>query len=174
METWLHYFLAGLAEEYERVAATVEELSTLTLGGGATPLRLSASQERGLTNLRIQGRREFARRDYEAAAGVGRSAAVEDIGELVAHGILVPRGGGAATRYLFTEHSSKESTPTGSRRGRPVKWTDAKIERELRAFVAGRPSWPSPEEFRSEGMGSLYAAASKHGGIGRWRRIAGM
>jgi len=174
MEMWLHYFLAGLAEEYERVAATVGDLSTLTLGGGTTPLRLSTSQERGLTNLRIQGRREFTRRDYEAAAGVGRSAAVEDIGELVAHGILVPRGSGAATRYLFTEHPTGESTQAAGRRGRPVKWTDTKIEQALRAFVAGRPSWPSPEEFRSEGMGPLYAAASKHGGIGRWRRIVGM
>lgn len=174
METWLHYFLGGLAEEYERVAAAVEDLSTLTLGGGTTPLRLGVSQERGLTNLRIQGRREFTRRDYEAAAGVGRSTAIEDIGELVAHGILVPRGSGSATRYLFTEHPTGESTQGAGRRGRPVKWTDVKIERELRAFVAGRPSWPSPGEFRSEGMGSLYAAASKHGGIGRWRRIVGM
>lgn len=174
METWLHYFLGGLAEEYERVAAAVEDLSTLTLGGGTSPLRLDASQERGLTNLRIQGRREFTRRDYEAAAGVGRSAAIEDIGELVAHGILIPRGSGAATRYLLTEHSTGGSTQGASRRGRPVKWTDTKIEQELRAFVAGRPSWPSPEEFRSEGKGPLYAAASKHGGIGRWRRIVGM
>ncbi|HET7416345.1 MAG TPA: Fic family protein, partial [Solirubrobacterales bacterium] len=174
METWLHYFLAGLAEEYERVAAAVKNLSTLAPGRGTTPLHLSASQERGLTNLRIQGRREFARRDYEAAAGIGRSAAIEDIGELVAHGILVPRGSGVATRYLFTEHPTGESTPAAGRRGRPVKWTDGKIERELRAFVAGRANWPSPEEFRSEGMGPLYAAASKHGGVGRWRRIVGM
>jgi Fic family protein len=173
MEAWLHYFLGGLAEEYERVAAAVEDLSTLTLGGGSTSLRLSASQERGLTDLRIQGRREFTRRDYEAAAGVGRSAAIDDIGELVAHGILLPRGSGAATRYLFTERPSREPTRHAGRRGRPVKWTDGKIERELRAFVAGRPSWPSPEEFRSEGMGPLYAAASKRGGIGRWRRIVG-
>lgn len=174
METWLHYFLAGLAEEYERVAAAVKNLSTLTLGGGIAPLHLSASQERGLTNLRIQGRREFARRDYEAAAGVGRSAAIEDIGRLVAHGVLVPRGSGTATRYLFIEHPTGESAQAASRRGRPVKWTDGKIERELRAFVAGRRSWPSPEDFRREGMGPLYAAASKHGGIGRWRRIVGM
>lgn len=174
METWLHYFLCGLAEEYERVAATVEDLSALTLGGGVTPLRLSASQERGLTNLRIQGRREFARRDYENAARIGRSAAVEDISELVAHGILVPRGSGAATRYLLTEHPTKGSTQGDGRRGRPVKWTDTKIEQELRAFVAGRPSWPSPDEFHREGKGPLYAAASKRGGIGRWRRIVGM
>jgi Fic family protein len=173
METWLHYFLGGLAEEYERVATAVEDLSTLALGGGTTALRLSPSQERGLTNLRIQGRREFTRRDYEAAATIGRSVAIEDIGELVAHGILVPRGSGAATRYLFAEHPSGRSTQAAGRRGRPEKWTDTKIEQELRAFVAGRPSWPSPEEFRSEGKGSLYAAASKRGGIGRWRRLVG-
>jgi Fic family protein len=173
METWLHYFLGGLAEEYERVAAAVEDLSTLTLGGGITALRLSASQERGLTNLRIQGRKEFTRRDYEAAAGIGRSAAVEDIGGLVAHGILVPRGRGAATRYLFTGHSSGQARQADDRRGRPVKWTETRIEQELRAFMAGRPSWPSPEEFRSEGKGPLYAAASKRGGIGRWRRLVG-
>lgn len=174
METWLHYFLGGLAEEYERVATTVEDLSTLTLGGGPAPLRLSSSQERALAALRIQGRREFTRRDYEAAARVGRSAAGKDLSQLVAHGILSPRGSGTATRYLITEAPTAESGGQDGRRGRPVKWTDTKIEQELRAFVADRAAWPTPEEFRQEGKGPLYAAASKHGGVGRWRRIVGM
>lgn len=173
MESWLSYFLAGLAEEYERVAATVEDLSTLTQAAGATPLRLSHSQERAMAALRIQGRREFTRRDYEEAARIGRSAAGKDLHQLVAHGILAPRGSGSATRYSFTGPSVAKGKE-GGQRGRPAKWTDTKIEQELRAFVADRPSWPSPGEFREAGQGPLYAAASKRGGIGRWRRIVGM
>ena len=38
MEVWLEYVLAGLAEEYERVAATVADLSTLMVAGGDGPL----------------------------------------------------------------------------------------------------------------------------------------
>lgn len=174
MEPWLHYFLAGLAEEYERVAATVEDLSAFTQPTGIAPIRLSQSQERAITALRIQGRREFTRRDYEEAAHVGRSAAGSDLHQLVAHGVLTPRGSGSATRYSFTGPASPKRSEGGKRRGRPPRWTDTKIEQELRAFVAGRVSWPSPGEFREAGKGPLYAAASRSGGIGRWRRIVGM
>jgi Fic family protein len=168
MESWLHYFLAGLVEEYERVAATVEDLSTLVSGDGA-PLRLSASQERALTTLRIEGRREFTRREYEKAANVARSAAGDDLRELVQHDVLRVRGAGTGTRYAF-------ATATGGRsssRGRPPRWTEAVIERELRAFVASQGAWPSRAEFHEAGVGPLYTAASRRGGIGRWRKLLG-
>jgi Fic family protein len=173
MAPWLHYFLEGLAQEYERVAATVEDLSAMTLGEGIAPLRLSPSQERALTTLRIQGRREFTRREYEEAAGLGRAAAGNDLRRLVGHGILVPRGSGTATRYAFPAPQGS-ATRGGDGRGRPRQWTESRIERELRAFLAERPTWPSPEEFKAAGKGSLYAAASRNGGIGRWRRVVGL
>jgi Fic family protein len=172
MEFWLDYFLQGLAEEYERVAATVADLSALIPGGSGAPLRLTASQERALAALRLQGRREFTRREYEVAASVGRSAAGADLRELVRHGVLDTRGAGSNTRYVFAGATTRQKG--GSRRGRPVKWTDSVIEAELRAFLDGRPAWPTPTEFRAEGKGPLYAAAAKAGGIHRWRRLLGL
>jgi Fic family protein len=172
MEFWLDYFLTGLAEEYERVAAAVVDLSALMPGGSGAPLRLSAGQERGLTALRIQGRREFSRREYEGAAGVGRSAAGDDLRALVRHGVLATRGAGPHTRYVFP--TSVEARARASRSGRPRKWTDTVIERELRTFLDGRSEWPSPGEFRAAGKGPLYAAATKAGGIPRWRRVVGL
>jgi Fic family protein len=172
MEHWLHYFLQGLVEEYERIATTVADLSSLAQTGASGPLRLNAGQERALTALRIQGRREFTRREYEQAANVGRSTAGDDLRELVRHNILVPRGGGSATRYVFS--AAAKGPRQGSRRGRPEKWTDSAVERELRAFLAGRTSWPSPGEFQAAGQGALYAAASRKAGIPRWRRLMGM
>lgn len=172
MDAWLDYFLRGLAEEYERVAATVADLSALMPGGGRAPLRLSPSQQRGVTRLRLQGRREFTRREYEAAAGVARSAAGDDLRSLVAHRILIVRGAGPRTRYLLAGAVAEDAP--GSRAGRPRKWSDAVIEAELRAFLAGKSEWPSPSEFRDGGKSSLYAAASKAGGIGRWRQLVGI
>jgi Fic family protein len=172
MEFWLDYFLRGLAEEYERVAAAVVDLSALMPGGSGAPLRLTAGQERGLTALRLQGRREFNRREYERSAGVGRSTAGDDLRNLVRHGVLATRGGGPHTRYVFS--GSVESPDRPSRPGRPQKWTDAVIERELRAFLNGRSEWPTPGEFRAAGKGPLYAAATKAGGVPRWRRIVGL
>lgn len=168
MEVWLHYFLAGLVEEYERVAATVDELSVLVAGEGA-PLQLSAGQQRALTALHIEGRREFARRDYERAANVARSAAGDDLRELVRHDVLRVRGAGSGTRYAFT------ATPAGrsSSRGRPPRWSESAIERGLREFVAPRGAWPSRAEFEQAGVGALYTAASRRGGIGRWRKLLG-
>lgn len=172
MEGWLEYFLRGLAEEYERVAATVADLSSLAAASSKGPLRLTPSQERALASLRIEGRREFSRRDYEQAAGVGRSAAGEDLRELVRHGALILRGAGPATRYALSATSAASAGREG--RGRPRTWTDQVIERELRTFIGGRHDWPSPAEFRSRGEGALYAAASRAGGIGRWRRLMGL
>jgi Fic family protein len=170
METWLHYCLAGLTGEYERVAATVEDLTQLT-PGGATVIQLSASQQRALADLRLSGRREFHRRDYEAAAGVLRSAATADLRALVKHGLLSVRGAGSQTRYAFPGVVGAGRAP---RPGRPRKWDDARIELELRAFLSGRTTWPKPDEFRAEGRGDLYAAASRGGGIRRWRQLLGL
>jgi Fic family protein len=170
METWLDYFLAGLAEEYERVATTVTDLGSLIPGGGA-PLRLTAGQERALATLRLEGRREFSRREYEEAGGVSRSTAGDDLRALVQHGVLVTRGVGPSTRYVFPGARSP-GRATGV--GRPRKWTDAVIEAELREFLDRRTDWPSPREFRAAGRGPLYAAATRAGGIPRWRRLVGM
>jgi cell filamentation protein, protein adenylyltransferase len=171
MEFWLDYFLRGLAEEYERVSATVVDLSSLMPGGGAA-LRLTAGQERGLTALRLQGRREFTRREYEDAAKVSRSTAGQDLGDLVRHGLLGTRGRGPSTRYVFP--SAVTAGQRSPRPGRPTKWTDAVIEAELRDFLNGKAAWPSPAEFRTAGHGALYAAATRAGGVARWRRIVGL
>ena len=170
MQYWLEYFLTGLVEEYERVAVTVADLSKLLTAGGGEPLRLTTGQERALAALRVQGRREFTRRDYEEAAGVRRTAALEELSQLIRHGILVPRGSGPSTRYAFATMVQ----PSGGRPGRPAVWNDTRIEQELRKFLAGRTSWPGQAEFAAAGMGSLYAAASRAGGLGRWRRMFGL
>lgn len=168
MEQWLAYFLEGLAEEYERVAAAVADLSTFAPGGGAAPLQLTVSQQSALTDLRIQGRREFSRREYERAGGRGRSAAGRDLRQLVTWGVLDVRGAGSETRYVFAGSKSDSRSS-----GRPARWTDATIERELRRFVAGRGRWPSQAEFVAAGRRDLYAAASRNGGIRRWRALIG-
>lgn len=170
MDVWLEYFLTGLAEEYERVAAEVTDLSALTVLGKG-PLQLSASQEAALTALRIEGRREFSRRDYEQAGRVGRASAGNDLRSLIEHGVVEPRGGGPATRYAFT---GAGRAPSGDGRGRPTRWTEPRIESALREFVAGRTTWPSAREFAAAGKGGLYAAASRNGGVGRWRRVVGL
>ena len=168
MEHWLVYFLRGLAEEYERVAATVSDLASLVAGTADGPLQLSSSQQAAISALRIQGRTEFARRDYELAAHIGRSTANTDLRRLVQHGVLRTRGSGSATRYVFSAPAARPSTT--ERRGRPARWNETRIERELRTFIAERESWPSPREFQDAGRGDLYSAASRAGGIARWRR----
>lgn len=171
MEEWLAYFLRGLAEEYERVAASVFELTSLLPGGRGNPFRLTTGQQRALTTLRIQGRHEFTRGDYERAAGIQRSAAGRDLRRLTAHSLLSVRGKGRGTRYLL---AAAMSQGTASSVGRPVKWTEARIERELRAFLAGRTTWPTPGEFDAAERRDVYAAASRAGGIGRWRHMMGL
>jgi Fic family protein len=171
MEVWLEYFLTGLAEEYDHVAATVSDLSLLVAPKG-TPLRLSATQQRALAALRSSGLREFSRREYEEASGLARTAASSEIAELIQHGILLARGASTATRYAFVAPVPRR--PGQARRGRKPRWTEGKIEAELRAFLEGRSSWPSARDFRAAGKADLYAAASRHGSIRRWRNLFGL
>jgi Fic family protein len=169
METWLDYFLDGLVEEYERVAATVEDLGQI-VPGGAAQLQLAPSQQSALVRMRIEGWREFTRDEYERAANVGRTKAIVDLRSLVAHGLLLVRGHGPRTRYAF---HNPARVRRATKLGRPPRWSDELIERELRVYLANRDDWPRPAEFRADGRGDLYAAASRSGGIGRWRRLLG-
>lgn len=172
MESWLEYFLRGLVEEYERVAATVDALSALVSPGDGSPLRLTSSEERALASLGASGRLEFNRREYEETAGVGRTTAGREIAELIRHGVLVPVGSGSATRYRFAASATR--SPDAPRRGRKPTWSDQRVEEELRAFLADRSAWPPPEAFDAAGRRDLYSAASRRGGIGRWRRMLGL
>lgn len=172
MEFWLEYFLRGLAEEYERVASTVADLSQFVTGADRGPLRLTSGQQNALTRLRLDGRREFTRRNYESVAGVGRAAANNELQTLVQHGVLNTRGRGPTTTYVFA--GSTGPATGGKRAGRKPSWTEAAIERELRAWLDGRSSWPSYSEFVTAGKRDLYAAASRNGGVARWRRIIGL
>lgn len=171
MEAWLVYFLEGLALEYERVATTVVDLSALTSGGGKGPLTLTTTQQAAITELRIQGRREFSRADYEKIAGIGRSSALQDLGALAQHRVIEPIGSGPGARYSFASevHGADKSAA-----GRPKTWSDERIESELRALLEGRDRWPSAAEFAAAGQRALYAAASRSGGIARWRRMSGL
>lgn len=168
LELWLEYFLRGLVEEYERVASTVADLSQFSAGGDQAPVRLTRTQQSALTRLRLQGVREFTRRDYEDVSGVSRAVAGRELTALISHGMLTIRGGGPNTSYLFAG-STERAEPVKA--GRPTKWTNATIERELRAWLGTRSSWPTAEEFAAAGKRSLYAAASRRGGIERWRSL---
>lgn len=62
----------------------------------------------------------------------------------------------------------------GQLRGAPAAGADSpqdEVFRELRDFVDGRPNLPTHAEFVAAGKKSLYARASRVGGIDHWRRV---
>jgi Fic family protein len=167
MEPWLEYYLEGLAEEYERVVADIEELNRLGLARTSAH-QLSASQQRALSALAVRGQVEFARADYQSAAGVSRSTANRDIDDLLEARVLrrVPATRGSSSRYAFAGR--------GRRTGRPRKWTPESIERELREFTRGREDWPRVREFDEAGRRALYLAVSRNGGADHWAQQLGL
>lgn len=60
----------------------------------------------------------------------------------------------------------------GTRRERA--WTEERIRVELEEFCAGCSEWPRWSEFEAAGRGALYRAASRYGGIRRWKRRLGL
>jgi len=167
MNTWLEYFLGGLAEEYERVAARIGELQAIGLGSSAR-IELNASQERGLVQINLNSLIEFRRVDYERLAGVSRSTANRDLGDLESKRLIVRRGKGAAARYRLRSSLGEE------RRGRRRAWTDERIESELRDLLGEREDWPTVEEFRRAGKLALYEAMLRHGGSRAWAEKLGV
>ncbi|HEY7198422.1 MAG TPA: hypothetical protein VH306_14690 [Gaiellaceae bacterium] len=107
---------------------------------------------------------EITRADYERLAHVSRSQAAYDLSDLVKRGVVERIGAGRATRYRARRNRS----------GRPRSWTNDRIRSELRAFCAGRDTWPSAAEFRSSGRGDLYLAVCRYGGIDRWAGEVGL
>jgi Fic family protein len=166
MGRWLEYYLEGLAEEYERVQAEVEQLNRLGLSGSA-PAQLKATQQRGVSALAVQGVREFSRRDYESAAGVHRTTAVEDLEGLVGKRIVRRLGRGPQTRYAFVRAGDEH-------RGRPRRWSPERIQEELEAFCAGRNKWPSVADFKASGQNALYLAVTRYGGVDYWAERVGL
>ena len=53
-------------------------------------------------------------------------------------------------------------------RGKRVWWTEARIEAELRRFVAGHTVFPTQREFQAAGQGPLLSALRRHGGPNLW------
>ncbi len=61
------------------------------------------------------------------------------------------------------------------RRGSRRVWDDARIEAELRRFLADRDDWPTKAEFERAGLDSLRSAIYRHGGgTRRWARRLGV
>jgi Fic family protein len=166
MGSWLEYFLEGLAEEYERVRAEVEQLNQLGLSSSA-PIQLKASQQRGVSELAVQGVREFTRGDYEKAARLHRSAALGDLEDLAKKRIVRRRRRGSSTTYTFVRAGD-------DRRGRPRSWTPERIEEELKSFCTGRREWPSVAEFRDARQTGLYLAVNRYGGVDYWAERIGL
>jgi hypothetical protein len=54
-----------------------------------------------------------------------------------------------------------------------TRWTDEKIDTELRELCRGRSEWPSYAEFHRAGAHALYLAAARHGGTEVWRSRLG-
>lgn len=169
MEDWLEYFLAGLLEEYERIEAIVADLDRLS--GATSQLQLTQSQQAAISSFRINRVRSFTRRDYEEAAKVKRTVALEDLQALVRSGLVETNGSGPATTYRLSS-SIRGHGDFG--RGRPVTWTDDRIEQELRGILIRYDGWPSRDEFKRAGKADLYRAASRRGGIRHWRRELGV
>ncbi|HEV2999987.1 MAG TPA: Fic family protein [Solirubrobacteraceae bacterium] len=166
MENWLVYYLEGLAEEYERVQAEVEQLAQLGLSGQSS-VQLKASEQKALSALAVQGVREFTRADYQHAAGVSQSTAIADLNDLVAKRIVRRLRRGATTAYAFARASD-------DRRGRPRDWTPERIESELAQLCEGRTQWPTIREFDAAGKRALYLAVGRYGGVDYWAERMGL
>lgn len=169
LETWIQYFLDGLANEYERVGAEIERLSVIGRAANGQRIQLSQSQQEALTDLKLRNIAEFNRRDYQEAVGVSRATATSDLNALADAGVLDRLGDGPSRRYRFPNAGA--TNPWGGRGGgRPRTWTDERIEEELRKFVGEGTRFPPVAAFRTADRMPLYGAVTRNGGAIEWSK----
>lgn len=171
LNDWLEYYVGGLAQEFGRVAAKVEELNRLAgrLGG---VVQMSGTQETIVAELTAGGRRDITRTEVERLTGSGKTKAVEELTGLVEAGVLRPVGAGRRRVYELSS-SVRLPRPAAGARGPKQRWTEERIRSELTVFARELGRWPSHRDFVAAGRMPLYVAASKAGGIGRWASEVG-
>jgi len=106
---------------------------------------------------------------------------VQKLGRWPTKGEFKRAGLGKALAAVYTHGGSKrwqkrlDARPL--RQPQPVPdrrvWTEARVERELREFLADYNSWPGARGFETADRGLLYRAAGQHRGIAYWRRHLG-
>jgi hypothetical protein len=152
-ETWIRYFLDGLASEYERVAAEIDRLGAIGRTAGGQRIQLSENQQKGLSDLMLRNVAEFKRRDYEDAAAVSRNTAIAELNQLAEAGVLQRLDDGPSRRYRLPTAAAANPW-TGRGGGRPRVWSDDRIEHELRELVGDGDRFPQVAEFKAAGKGS--------------------
>ena len=167
LDEWLTYFTEGLAAEFERVAAKVRELNSLTREL-PLPLELSAAQERGIAALTAEGRRDLTIAEYVELSGVSVRTASRELNDLTRAGVLRARGSTRNRRFVLAVATD------GSRGGRPRTWSDERITRELSDLVRHLGRRPTHRDFEAAGQLPLYAAIARAGGLERWFDELGM
>ena len=167
LDAWLTYYTGGLAEEFERVA---DRVSALNLQAGRLPaVQLTPHQEKAVAELTTGARAFITRAEFEDLTGLRKTQAAAELGALVEAGVFRSVGQGFGRRYELAGRSS-----SAGRRGPAPHWTEERVRAELQALTAEFGRFPTPVEFRSDGKWGLYLAASRLGGIRRWRSEIGV
>jgi hypothetical protein len=77
---------------------------------------------------------------------------------------------GGAERWALEFGASRANLRAGQRR----VWTERRIERQLRRFLAGRSVWPAVREFNEAGLAPLFTAVDTYGGAELWAARMGV
>jgi hypothetical protein len=160
--------------------------------------RLKARDE--AMNLVLKESRRIESRDLPSASQLERDWPALTIGERrhaisqVIDCVFVWRGSGsvqARTYVCYSGLGPSDLPRAGARRSvqrqviledlppeptisPPSRWSRGRIKRELREFLDGRNTWPSPNTFCRDGRGPLLARVMRTGGPGPWSRRLGV
>lgn len=162
LNDWLTYYTEALATEFERATDLVRRvnLQTQVL---PLPVRLTRQQELVVAELTAGQRRSLTRAEVETLTGLRKTMAAEALKDLVDAGVLRRTGSGPRQVYELA------ARPRTKRAGRRAVWTEERIRDELTELVGTLGRWPSTDDFAAADKAALYKAASRSGGMRKWR-----
>ena len=124
----------------------------------------AGDQEVALSALTTSGRHSLTRAEFAEPAGIGRSQATAELTKLIDAGILRREHRGATTSYALRRPGTR-----AGKRGPTRRWMDESIREALETLVNELGRFPGHQDFVDRELKPLYVAASRSGGIRRWR-----
>ena len=170
-------FAAGVAKRARRVDRALLEVANAQLRAAGPDLPTADALAEAWPTMSVEERRAAITEAFDAIFIASGRLNVEERAAVCRRGEGprdLPRPGMSGYRPHPFDPSACRRPPITHDASPPKPWTEARVRRELLAYLAGRDVIPCPEEFGAAGHAALYEQLRLHGGPARWGKLLGV
>jgi hypothetical protein len=169
-------YAAGLAARVRRVRTASLALADARTRRGLHELPAAAVIEANWPGMDVAERREIIRRVIDCVFVAPGQRRYDERIWVCPTGTAPKNLPGRGTKQppLRRHEPRRTWVPARDMSERPRRWSRARLERELRAFINGRAYFPAADSFQAAGRSRLYRQMQLQGGAKRWSQELGL